>query len=332
LAVASPEVHSATASGFRLSGVHALLLGIHTSVLACLLAVLVARPDWIAMGLGKLAIRSAEQVAETGGQFYLDILILWAIGFACLALDSLSRNMTGSPLIASLFFHPRSGQRDPGRALRIATFVASFGVAPALVLIHLGRNPLGLQWLIAEDGPLENATVVGFAVAALLVGRAALRILLGQRQAPKWQGAVFLALSSSLLFVCMEEISWGQRVFGWETPASLGQLNSQDELNLHNIFTGYFEAAYLIVGFSLFGAACLSCWALLTRVPAGRLGEIVGILPDGSLFFLMALILLFSSHLTMNELVEEIATLVIVLYGLHVHSWADPAPQQRRAA
>jgi tetratricopeptide (TPR) repeat protein len=36
----------------------------------------------------------------------------------------------------------------------------------------------------------------------------------------------------------MEEISWGQRVFGWSTPAFLKERNLQGEINIHNIFVG----------------------------------------------------------------------------------------------
>ena len=32
-----------------------------------------------------------------------------------------------------------------------------------------------------------------------------------------------------------EEISWGQRVFGFETPEALKEVNEQDEFNLHNL-------------------------------------------------------------------------------------------------
>jgi hypothetical protein len=33
-----------------------------------------------------------------------------------------------------------------------------------------------------------------------------------------------------------EEISWGQRIFGWGTPEFLGELNAQNETNLHNLW------------------------------------------------------------------------------------------------
>jgi hypothetical protein len=48
-------------------------------------------------------------------------------------------------------------------------------------------------------------------------------------------GAVFLLAAGAALFVAGEEISWGQRIFGWETPESLAELNRQGETNIHNI-------------------------------------------------------------------------------------------------
>ena len=49
---------------------------------------------------------------------------------------------------------------------------------------------------------------------------------------------VFLYILGVGLFyiVCAgEEISWGQRVFGWETSEAFAAINEQQETNLHNI-------------------------------------------------------------------------------------------------
>ncbi|NNM01226.1 MAG: hypothetical protein HKO62_10785 [Gammaproteobacteria bacterium] len=39
------------------------------------------------------------------------------------------------------------------------------------------------------------------------------------------------------IYFAGEELSWGQHLFGWETPEALGRLNNQNETNLHNIST-----------------------------------------------------------------------------------------------
>lgn len=45
----------------------------------------------------------------------------------------------------------------------------------------------------------------------------------------------FLLLGCLFFFAFGEEISWGQRIFGIETPEVLKEINAQDELNIHNI-------------------------------------------------------------------------------------------------
>ncbi len=47
-----------------------------------------------------------------------------------------------------------------------------------------------------------------------------------------------------MVFAAGEEISWGQRIFGLATPDFLIGLNSQDELNVHNISTRAFGNIY----------------------------------------------------------------------------------------
>ena len=46
----------------------------------------------------------------------------------------------------------------------------------------------------------------------------------------------FLSLfSAGMLFVGMEEIAWGQKLFAYQTPAALENLNQQNEMTLHNL-------------------------------------------------------------------------------------------------
>lgn len=46
---------------------------------------------------------------------------------------------------------------------------------------------------------------------------------------------VYLGLAALFFFGAGEEISWGQRIFGIETPQALAELNKQDEFNFHNL-------------------------------------------------------------------------------------------------
>lgn len=52
------------------------------------------------------------------------------------------------------------------------------------------------------------------------------------------QRLFFSLLAAALFYVVMEEISWGQRIIGFETPELLMEHNIQQEANLHNLLTG----------------------------------------------------------------------------------------------
>src|SRR5262249_49682174 len=50
-----------------------------------------------------------------------------------------------------------------------------------------------------------------------------------------WQGLLYVGFALALLFIAGEEIAWGQRLIGLQTPEQLSAINHQHELTLHNI-------------------------------------------------------------------------------------------------
>jgi len=101
--------------------------------------------------------------------------------------------------------------------------------AIALCLIA-GTSERTWAMLAQEDGPIEWATFVAFVMAAgwLVFGV--------RRVSPSWwfQGATLL-LAAFCLVVAGEEISWGQRLFGFRPPDVFLERNFQQELNVHNV-------------------------------------------------------------------------------------------------
>lgn len=72
-----------------------------------------------------------------------------------------------------------------------------------------------------------------------------------------WLGGILSVLICLVLFVMAgEELSWGQRIFGWATPEAISKVNAQNETNLHNMATQafqntlYFGGWLLLIGFS----------------------------------------------------------------------------------
>jgi hypothetical protein len=101
----------------------------------------------------------------------------------------------------------------------------------------------------AEDGLVEYATAVFLFLASVVLAMRGLRVGL-------FKGVLFLCLTLfyALLFFFAsgEEISWGQRIFGWETGETFQEINKQGETNLHNLIVstpwGDFHLAKTLFG------------------------------------------------------------------------------------
>jgi len=97
----------------------------------------------------------------------------------------------------------------------------------------------------AEDGPVEYGTAVFLFVASLvLAGHAGSLIGQGRKGA-----AVLMAFYALMFFLAAgEEVSWGQRIFGWESGEFFQENNYQDETNLHNLVVGGAQLAKTLFG------------------------------------------------------------------------------------
>lgn len=102
-------------------------------------------------------------------------------------------------------------------------------IACAFALSHLDADRY--YRTVQEDELLEWATFWAFVLAASLSIQAAL-LEWRDRQALPW----FLSgIAVFCLFVALEEISWGQRIFGYRPPVYFLDQNYQQEFNLHNV-------------------------------------------------------------------------------------------------
>ncbi len=95
--------------------------------------------------------------------------------------------------------------------------------------------------LVKEDGPFENAGALLFLMTSILFFVLFFRKDKFYRPEDStffstFSKRIFFLLLGLLFFVLLgEEISWGQRIFGFETPESIEQRNIQDEFNFHNL-------------------------------------------------------------------------------------------------
>ena len=123
--------------------------------------------------------------------------------------------------------------------LRRVSVAAPHAIASVLILLMLAlasalwaTDPDLYHQVVQEDGPVEWMTFWAFALAGIL----SLVTLAREAWLAQPLRAIYLALFTlGALAVAMEEISWGQRLIGYQPPERFLAENFQQELNLHNL-------------------------------------------------------------------------------------------------
>ena len=92
--------------------------------------------------------------------------------------------------------------------------------------------------LVGEDGWYENIGVIGLALAGVFFLLAFLRSLKRSGE-PAFVQFFLLLMAAVFLFGAGEEIAWGQRILGLETPEAIRAANFQQEITVHNLDTIY---------------------------------------------------------------------------------------------
>jgi hypothetical protein len=125
-----------------------------------------------------------------------------------------------------------------------------------LLLVSIGLfSPDALSRASREDGILENLQVAIYVAAA--ISQLVVFVQWLRRGGYKRRGTYHLLLFLLLMFVAMEEISWGQRLVGWATPAFLREANVQGETNVHNLWTGEYSSLFNLVAILFVTVYCL---------------------------------------------------------------------------
>ncbi len=127
----------------------------------------------------------------------------------------------------SSLFHRLS---EPALQAAAVSFAGSF-LLFSVFLSNVNQDAFRYQ-LVVEDGFTETVTAISlFLVVIVCISRL--------RRLRKHRPILFLGMIGFVglagLFGAGEEISWGQRVFGWETPEVLLDYNRQAETGLHNL-------------------------------------------------------------------------------------------------
>jgi len=189
--------------------------------------------------------------------------------------------------------------------------VAFVAVLAAMYIYAVLGRPV-YETMFAEDGPAEDMTAV-----LCFVGTAAYIVALRRYLAQTDRGIIplaFMLLGLMLsLFLGLEEISYGQRIFGWGTPDVM-VANIQHESNLHNFLT-YSE---LDVIEWLGSAAVFVTCCIIIYVRATRDWRMLRYAPHANLLPLAAGVAVFASYGWFGEVFENATALFVMLYGLQL--------------
>lgn len=130
--------------------------------------------------------------------------------------------------------------------------------------------------LVREDSLLEWLQFGSYVTAAMLAAAAVVRLA---RSGRRLSALPFAAFALCALVAGGEEISWGQRVFGFDTPEGLESLNNQEELNMHDVVE--------VQGKVNLALALASLYALVAPWVTRRRLLVVPPLALGTAFFVM---------------------------------------------
>ncbi len=104
-------------------------------------------------------------------------------------------------------------------------------IAVCVLYLQLAINdPIAYMWATYEDLLGEWAQFYLFLFALIYSVRYSIR--------SSHYRLFFIILAIACFYTIMEEISWGQRLFGWGSPDFFKKNNLQGETNLHNMLTG----------------------------------------------------------------------------------------------
>lgn len=249
---------------------------------------------------------------------YLVILVLTMVAILGALLikseDENWRSRIKSVFVIDLFCDSNGSRLTPNIVLVLSTLLGLF------LIIHIRLyDPESRLFAILylEDGVFESLTPI-LMIAAMLLLAFAITYLRKDSGLSKYRNLLtmfYIFLILIFFLNAMEEISWGQRIFGWETPQTF-EGNVQDETNLHNYFNQYYLLFYRLLVFTPV-VVLASIWLEMKQ---RYLIFKRTVLPHPSMLGLSLLIALVSFVWYMEqELLEELFALFFLFYSMRIY-------------
>lgn len=199
------------------------------------------------------------------------------------------------------------------KELNIYHFITLISSFILLLLFYLGEFIVGESYTLHDEDSLFEGLTAFFAILAALL------FLIKMKMSTDFytKGLLFLLFIFSFVFG-MEEISWGQRLFEWETSSSWKVVNYQDETNLHNLFNPILYILYFLFNFMV-GIFFLNAEKIKKYcISKSSLQSIVLLIPkkEANYYALLFMFLIFQSVVSGGELTEEILSVILLAYAI----------------
>lgn len=143
--------------------------------------------------------------------------------------------------------------------------------------IVMKSNPNFYYVVLQEDQIIEWMSFWEFFIAGILFTQAAYRQYVDEARIP-W---FLICVGVFCFFVALEEISWGQRLFGYRPPAYFLEQNFQQEFNVHNVVDSDLRILALEIVILGFGIVLPVVWMI---PPIRRLCSKIAIVPPPVFF------------------------------------------------
>jgi hypothetical protein len=195
---------------------------------------------------------------------------------------------------------------DPGTVRRF--LVVPWLGAAAVAATALWR-PL-FRLLTKEDRVLEWLQFAALVAAAVVIARVALHL---RREGQVPFALVWGAFALGCVLIAGEEIAWGQRILGLETPEALDEVNHQGQITAHNI-RGVQDAINLVFTAAGIYGSLVAGW-LRWRARGAPSLPVRLLTPP---MFLGSLFLIVAGYKAARLLVLHEARFIVVKYGEYV--------------
>jgi hypothetical protein len=141
------------------------------------------------------------------------------------------------------------------------------------IVLPLGGIPayfLGLRMypeafhrvVLSEQGLVELGTAAFYLVGAAAAVGLAWRT---RGSVPQRYRVLYMCYAIAALFVALEELSYGQHLFSWESPAWFAVHNTKGEVNLHNLIGSKPSRVLYDTGHIIFPVGCIVLPLLLMQ-------------------------------------------------------------------